>query len=407
MSQRTLAMPRLGETMEEGTITAWLVAPGGAFRRGEPILEVETDKTVVEYPALGDGVMVEPLAREGEVVRVGAPVARVEVADPADWQDAGDGTGAVGDPEPPAPRPEAQATAPVVAGTGSDAAPARPRATPLARRLARQAGIDIATLGGTGRRGRIEARDVEAAAPGPAVTAESLLLIHGFAGDGTAWAAAEAALKRAGRTVLSPDLPGHGENPVPAGSPDDLVAAAVAAARGMPGRLHLVGHSLGAWVAVQAALVLGARVTRLTLIAPAGAGREIDAGFVHAMAGVTTEGELAHLLRLLGPRAAALSAEATAAMARQLAAGRLRALAAAVAGPSGAQRLDILRPLAALPAGVTVRALFGIDDRILPVAQAMNMPPRVAVHFLPAGHMPQWDAPADVARLLLGGGGDA
>ena len=87
MTDLVLTMPRLGETMEEGTIAAWLVAPGAAFRRGEAILELETDKTVVEYPALGDGVMGAALVGPGDVVPVGAPIAHVTVANPQDWQD--------------------------------------------------------------------------------------------------------------------------------------------------------------------------------------------------------------------------------------------------------------------------------------------------------------------------------
>lgn len=52
MNSLTLTMPRLGETMEEGVIVGWMVTPGTAFKRGQPILELETDKTVVEFPAL-------------------------------------------------------------------------------------------------------------------------------------------------------------------------------------------------------------------------------------------------------------------------------------------------------------------------------------------------------------------
>ena len=54
-----LKMPRMGETMDEGKLLAWLVEPGQPFKRGDAILEVETDKTIVEYPALGDGTLVE------------------------------------------------------------------------------------------------------------------------------------------------------------------------------------------------------------------------------------------------------------------------------------------------------------------------------------------------------------
>jgi pyruvate dehydrogenase E2 component (dihydrolipoamide acetyltransferase) len=78
------------------------------------------------------------------------------------------------------------------------------------------------------------------------------------------------------------------------------------------------------------------------------------------------------------------------------------ALAADFAGPLG-QRADILRPLATLARRLPVRALFGTLDRVIPATHALALPPPVAVHFLPAGHMPQWDAPAEVADLILGG----
>ena len=75
-----LPLPRLGETMEEGRIVAWLKQPGEKFRRGEILLEIETDKTVVEVPALQDGTMVEHLAAEDDKVPVDAPIARIEAA---------------------------------------------------------------------------------------------------------------------------------------------------------------------------------------------------------------------------------------------------------------------------------------------------------------------------------------
>jgi pyruvate dehydrogenase E2 component (dihydrolipoamide acetyltransferase) len=89
-------------------------------------------------------------------------------------------------------------------------------------------------------------------------------------------------------------------------------------------------------------------------------------------------------------------------MAAESARGRLTALAADFAGPLG-QRADILRPLAILAKRLPVRALFATEDRVIPVTHALALPPQVAVHFLPTGHMPQWDAPADVADLILGG----
>ncbi len=86
--QLVLTMPRLGETMDEGTILGWLVPTGTPFKRGDAILELETDKTVVEYPALGDGVLDEVMVGPGDRIAVGAPIARVTVGNAADWSDA-------------------------------------------------------------------------------------------------------------------------------------------------------------------------------------------------------------------------------------------------------------------------------------------------------------------------------
>lgn len=385
MTLRTLSMPRLGETMEEGTIAAWLIQPGQAFKRGQPLLEVETDKTVVEYPALGDGVLVETLVAPGDVVAVDAPIARIEATQ---WEDAGS-------PTPPAPEPPATVPVTPEPPRAATTSPAALRATPAARRLARQSGIALEAVTGTGRRGRIEAQDIPAAGPA------SILLLHGFAGDGATWAALTATLTRAGHTVLAPDLPGHGsDGTVPQGI-DDLLFAVTRHAGGVKGRIHLVGHSLGGHLAALYAATHPDRIASLTLITPAGLGREIEGAFVNGMAQARTGGEIAHLLRLLGPKAATLSPDALDAMAQTLSQGRLSALAAAIVGPNG-QRIDTLAPLSRLPDRIPLRVLIGRDDRIIPAAHLFNLPPRAAVHVLPTGHMPQWDAPADVAAIVTG-----
>ena len=149
MAEIDLPLPRLGETMEEGRIVTWLKQPGDTFKRGEILLEVETDKTVVEVPALQDGVMVRHLAAEADMIPVSAPIARIEVA------------GAAAAPAAPkqaaAPTPTASRPTPHVARlTGSGDL----RASPRARRLARDRGVDLAALTGSGRNGRISGDDV-------------------------------------------------------------------------------------------------------------------------------------------------------------------------------------------------------------------------------------------------------
>lgn len=422
MTTITLALPRLGETMEQGTIASWLVEPGQNFKRGDPLLELETDKTLVEYPALGAGKLVKILAAPGDVVDVGDPIAEIESDDPAMR------TGTAG----PEPEPESDLAPDIAPDTAPDMAGEAPnarsgpeiqtrsaggsiRATPLARRKARQAGLALADISGSGRRGRIEAGDVDAARGGerrmaatragpdaPAGAEGGFLLVHGFAGDRTAWAALAGALRRAGHQVDAVDLPGHGGNDSVANHPEELVAWLSAHLKKAAKPLHLVGHSLGAFVAARAAGEMPQAVARLTLIAPAGCGHQINGAFVSGMAKAQSVGELAHFLRLLGPKAATLSTEALSAMAAQLAEGRLAALAAAMAR-GDTQRIDSISAIAALPETIPVSALFGLADAIIPRDHIFNMPPRVAVHVLRAGHMPQWDAPAQVERLLTQG----
>nr|WP_314092982.1 acetoin dehydrogenase dihydrolipoyllysine-residue acetyltransferase subunit [uncultured Shinella sp.] len=412
-SETDLAMPRLGETMEEGRIAKWLKAPGDHFARGEAILEIETDKTIAEFPALHDGRMVSILCGEGEMVEVGAPIARIEASL--------DLVAAAVEPPVPAVQPETAAPAPSVRATVRP--DGRVRATPLARRLAHRHGLNIETMAGTGRRGRIEKIDVLAAAGNVAAPADvrfatlrrgrvaysdtgagpgrPVLLLHGFSGDRTTWASLAAGLKRAGRRVVAPDLPGHGLTEIEVRDASDL-------ALDLPefldrlglAEIDVVAHSLGAVAALGLANAAPGRVSSLAFIAPAGLGWEIDTGFVHGMAQAQAPGEVAHLLRRLSVNGVDLSDATLAALVTDLSRGRLLALAGAIAGASG-QKVDGLAAIGKLSGRVPVRVLFGLEDRIIPWKHVLALPPTVAIHLLArSGHMPQWDQTRDVLDIL-------
>ena len=408
----TLNLPRLGETMETGRIAGWLKRPGDAFRRGETIVEIESDKTVVELPALADGTLVEVLAAEGTDVDVGAPLCRYEAAADASAEPI---------PEPvaeavPAAAPMAEAapiSQPIPAGPSSSERPnapgTRPRATPVARRLAREAGLALTSLRGTGRRGRIEGDDVRLSQPAglqslavtrwPAQGRQTgrAVLLHGFAGDAQTWAALAPQLARRGLAVAAPDLPGHGATALEAADLADL-AGPLAALLAEGGKVELIGHSLGGTVAVTLARLYPQHVARLTLLAPAGVGAAINGDFVHGMAAVQTPGALSHLLRQLSPRPPALSKSQLAELARSLASGRLAELAGAIVA-GNQQQLDIVADLEALP--MPVRVVWGLADEIIPWTQVTRLPTRVAIHLVSgAGHMPQWDAPQHIAALF-------
>ena len=390
-----LTLPRLGETMEEGRIVAWLVAPGEAYRRGDAILEVETDKTVVEVPALADGALAEILAPEGAQVQVGDPLARLAGAAPD----------AAPPPAPkPVPAPQAAPTAPVAASPRPDTL----RATPVARRLARQAGLDLQAIAGTGRRNRIERADVQRHLGsnraqdfvlwGPE-TGVPVLLLHGFAGDHTLWSGIASGLARAGLRVLAPDLPGHGANPGDAARPEALAnGLAARLADTFDGPVHVVAHSLGAVPAV--ALAEAGQARALTLIAPAGLGLRIDGAFVRGLAAARSAGETAHLLQRMTEAPVPLSAEALSTIADTLAQGRLTALADALVGAAG-QTVSLRAALSRLADTLPVRIVAPHRDRILDWQDMVTVSPRIAVHHLPnAGHMALWDAPQEVLEIL-------
>ena len=73
--EKKIILPRLGETMEMGTISSWLIKEGDEFKRGQIIAEVDSDKTTVELPALEDGKLIQILSKEGEEIEVGAVIA--------------------------------------------------------------------------------------------------------------------------------------------------------------------------------------------------------------------------------------------------------------------------------------------------------------------------------------------
>jgi pyruvate dehydrogenase E2 component (dihydrolipoyllysine-residue acetyltransferase) len=158
-------LPRLGQGMESGTVTKWLKNEGDPVEKGEPLYEIDTDKVTQEVESDFAGVLLKIALREGEAP-VGQTIAFI--GEPGEVV-------AVSAPEPEAAAPPERVSDTAVSDTPVAAPPAPPttsngrvKASPLARRLARERGIDIAALQGTGPEGRIVARDVEGAQARPA-----------------------------------------------------------------------------------------------------------------------------------------------------------------------------------------------------------------------------------------------
>ncbi|HEV3034270.1 MAG TPA: dihydrolipoamide acetyltransferase family protein [Solirubrobacteraceae bacterium] len=155
-----IVMPRLSDTMEEGTILRWLKAPGEQVARGEELVEIETDKATMTYESDQSGAL-QIVAAEGSTLAVGELIARVGAA--AANTDDGPASGG-----PASERPGGD-TAPANGSPAATASAQRVKASPLARRIAGEAGVDLGGLTGSGPGGRIVKADVLApAAGGPA-----------------------------------------------------------------------------------------------------------------------------------------------------------------------------------------------------------------------------------------------
>ena len=396
-----MPLPRLGETMDEGRIGLIVKKPGEAFKRGETLLEVESDKTTVEVPALQDGILIEWLVDSDQMVPVESAIARIEIE--------GEAVAEAKAPAVPvaqaAPRPKAAAPRFVPLSTGT-----RPRASTAARAEARRKGVDLATLQGSGRNGRVSRADVAAALrparatyhvetphgriffrewPAQGQQKGAVLLLHGLFADSQSFTTLGRKIAAKGYRCFALDLPGHGETVSSATTLEDIAAAAIAALPGL--KLHVIGHSFGALVASR----LADHALSLTLLAPAGCGEEINGDFLAAMLG-------GHIDQALGFLGESVPAESQAALADALSVNgaQLRAIVGDVS-EGGRQKFSILGVLA--KASIPVEAVFMRDDAVIPAQHALNLPFNVKSRILPgAGHLPHWRAPDAVVGLIGG-----
>jgi pyruvate dehydrogenase E2 component (dihydrolipoamide acetyltransferase) len=169
MARVDVIMPQMGESIAEGTLSRWLKKVGDEVKRDEPIFEISTDKVDAEIPAPGAGTLAEILVQEGQTVAVQTVVARIETE-----------KGASTAPAASAPAPSKSAPAPSAPAAVTSAAPASPAAktpaspsngntfedrirtksSPLVRRMAAEAGVDVAALSGSGIAGRVTKKDL-------------------------------------------------------------------------------------------------------------------------------------------------------------------------------------------------------------------------------------------------------
>lgn len=151
-----ITMPKLSDTMTEGTLVKWLKKKGDKIEMGDVLAEIETDKATMEMEAFDDGVLTEIFVTEGGKAAVGAKIALI----------LGDGESADAPAEKPAAAPEKAPAASAPAAAAPKAAPAssndRVKASPLAKKIAAERGVNLSGVTGTGPGGRIVAKDVPA-----------------------------------------------------------------------------------------------------------------------------------------------------------------------------------------------------------------------------------------------------
>ncbi|MEM8823205.1 MAG: acetoin dehydrogenase dihydrolipoyllysine-residue acetyltransferase subunit [Pseudomonadota bacterium] len=409
-------LPKVDMDMTSGTIAVWHVAEGGAVAKGDPLFDIETEKAAMEVEAPGDGTLHHIAYPAGCKVPIGTTLAWIY----ADDEDIS---------APPAAtesttREQEIDTEPAVVETVSGIAVSSNtlRATPAARRLAREAGLALDQIQGTGPLGRVQGTDVQAtmdteARPEPPTSqtgdlhvyssgtgdAPAWLMIHGFAADAHQWTPLA---DRLGQTapIHRIDLPNHGRSPRRTISDFvDLVAqlrTSFDALGGSP--VRLIGHSLGGAVALALADTRPRQIKDLTLIAPAGLDPRIDGDILQGIARSTKAESLGPWIRQLTGDPASLSDA------------YIRAAAKSRSDP--AQRhaqtvmLDALFPdgtcafdLTAALDRVTcpTRILWGRADRVTPWQAALHAPGRVALNLFDGiGHLPHVEAPDAVLDVL-------
>lgn len=426
MSYKTkFLLPRLGDSDSGGRVVSRLKKPGETFVKDEVLLEIETDKALVEVPAASDGVLIEWMVDVDDVIEYRNPVAEVEFEGEAPAQ-AVEEQAAPAVPDRIVNVPVAE-TPPSVVGESRD----RIFASPRARRLAEDLAVDLRQLKGSGKNGRIVRDDVLAARGSAAArpdtravgaestidggeqmlatpdgdifvktwrpktprTDASVVLVHGLFGDVELWSATASSLYRAGIPVVAFDLPCHGRS---ASTLTDVGAIAALVGKVIQdmvsGPVVLVGHSLGAAVATRAASTHNLGLRALVLIAPVGLGTEIEQGFLDGMTHAASMEALNREMRKLTVRPLPVGGAYVTTLQQRLSA-RSESLIALCRGVSrnGVQQVDITPDLVGIQAPIAI--VQGRQDTILPWTHALNAPPKAALHLVPqAGHMPQWEA---------------
>ncbi len=403
--------PQVGQDLTEAKVIALHVELGDTVKKGMIVAEVESEKATFEVEAFAAGVVVGLPFQVGDWATVLEPLVVL---------------GGGSDAKPPVKQP-----VPITAMSGSFAtphelvAPARNasngqgRSSPLARRMAQNLGLAIETIAGTGPHGAVVLRDLEGliAKSGTVATGSTSLnvkslkdgkgipvvFIHGFGGEVAAWRQIAMAIGLP-NTLLAIDLPGHGASADAAVSDFQSIVAVVASTLGNIGtEFHLVGHSLGAAVAIALSAQSGLTIKSLTLFAPAGLGATVDGAFVAGYLAAKSESALAAQMRKLVHDPAALPASMLKATQAAREAGPVAERQATIAAAlfEGSTQLFSVRTELSKYHG-PCRIIIGQRDSIIPPTETdRNLPAGVGLHRLEnTGHLPFLEQQNLSARLI-------
>jgi pyruvate dehydrogenase E2 component (dihydrolipoamide acetyltransferase) len=359
-----ITMPKWGLAMQEGTLVKWTVEEGKPLENGQEIADIETTKIANIFESPVAGVLRKKVARDGDVLPVGALLGVVaEASTPAADIDAY----------------VAEFLANFKVEDESAAAAPEPEFADVA-----------------GKRLRYLKLGPDGGAP--------VVMIHGFGADLSSFMFNQAALAE-DRPVYAIDLPGHGgsSKDVSGGSIERLTADVLALMQVLGlSNVHLVGHSLGGAIATRIALDRPERTLSLTLLAPAGFGPEISQSFIDGFIAESRARKLKSVLEMLVADAGLVSTSMVDDVIKfkriDGALDALREIAGHLA-VGGTQRTLLRERLAEL--NLPVAVIWGDKDQVLPASHAEGLPEKIAVTRLAdAGHLPHMEKSGEVNAIL-------
>jgi len=422
----SILCPQVGQDLTEAKVVALHVKLGDKVKKGDIVAEVESEKASFEVESFSSGTVIALPYKVGDTATVLEPLVVLGK----------EGKSVAYEPKKQAAASSPSA-APVSTAQSKNDEPAAAqalspqiktgvlRSSPLARRIASEAGLELSSVAGSGPYGAVVLRDVESAlASGGArvtrgaalkghssLTIKSLregtghpvVFIHGFGSDLSSWRPFVPKLA-IGNPLIGIDLPGHGGSLAHPATGFKQMAADVAASLLAKGhkRVHLVGHSLGAALAAAVSERGDLDVRSLTLIAPAGLGPRIDGHFIEGFLDASTEGALTPWMKRLVHAPASLPqayvrATLTAREDKTLVSAQRAAARAVFEGST--QLFSIIDALRHYDG--PCRAIIGRRDAIIPSDQADHAPGNVAINYLEhIGHLPQVEAAELVGRLV-------